>query len=68
MKGSEKPKKPQKKQKTLKQGREARCPEEIRLQPTMVGGGRRSRPSGLLAPGPSSAAAHAMIRPAARSE
>jgi hypothetical protein len=70
MKGSERPKKAQKKQKTLKQRRiEKRvASEEIRFQPTMVGGGRRSRRSGLLAPGPSIAAEHAMIRPSARSE
>lgn len=72
MNGSEKPKKLQKKQahKALKQRRiEKRvAPEAIRLQLTMVGGGRRSRPSGLLAPGPSVAAEHAMIRPPARSE
>jgi hypothetical protein len=55
MKGSEKPKKLQRKQaqKALKQRRiEKRvAPKEIRFQLTMVGGGRRSRPSGLLAPG-----------------
>jgi hypothetical protein len=72
MKGSEKPKKLLKKQaqKALKQRRiEKRvAPEEIRLQPTVVAGGRRSRSSGLLAPGPSIAAEHAMIRPPARSE
>ena len=43
-------------------------PEEIRFQLTVVGGGRRSRRSGLLARGPSIAAEHAMIRPPARSE
>jgi hypothetical protein len=54
MKGSEKPKKLLKKQaqKALKQRRVEKrvAPEEIRLQPTVVGGGRRSRSSGLLAP------------------
>ena len=72
MKGSEKPKTLLKKQaqKALKQRRVEKrvAPEEIRLQPTVVGGGRRSRSSGLLAPGPSIAAEHAMIRPPARSE
>jgi hypothetical protein len=73
MKVSEKPKTLLKKQaqKALKQRRVEKrvAPEEIRLQPTVVGGGRRSRSSGLLlAPGPSIAAEHAMIRPPARSE